>query len=282
MMPLRSTRGAERDRLRELRGRGPKGLTVAVLLGVVVLAGCGGGGNDGRPAATVPRAETSPFAPTPSDAPVPPRDAPVVAALGDSVTAGSPLWDPNKDVRRERPDAINPQSQYEYWAQALLDGRLRFRNCGVLGERTDEIAERLDRCARGAKVLVVQGGVNDIAQGRPVQEAARNLDAMVRRGQAAGLDAVLVEVLPWNNGFPDAVEPIKRLNGLIAGIGRRRGVQVLPFYTALEDPRSPGKMRANDTLDGNHPSVPGYRKLGRLVANAPAIRELARSRGPTG
>jgi hypothetical protein len=28
--------------------------------------------------------------------------------------------------------------------------------------------------------------------------------------------------------------------------------------------------------------VPGYRKLGRLVANAPAIRELARSQGPTG
>ena len=36
---------------------------------------------------------------------------------------------------------------------------------GVYGERTDEIAQRLDECAAGAEVLVVQGGINDIAQG---------------------------------------------------------------------------------------------------------------------
>jgi lysophospholipase L1-like esterase len=185
-------------------------------------------------------------------------------------------------VRGERPDAINPQSQYEYWANAVLRGRARFRNCGVFGERTEQIAKRLDRCARGAKVLVVQGGINDIAQGVPVGEAAGNLEAMVRRGKAAGLDVVLADVLPWNNGYPDAAGPIDRLNARIAEIGRREGVPVLPFNAALEDPRAPGRMRANDTLDGDHPSVPGYRKLGMLVAATPAIRDLARSKGPRG
>jgi lysophospholipase L1-like esterase len=255
-------------------------LVLAAALTLSVL-GCGDDGERSKPT-TPQRVETSDFAPTPSDAPVPARDAPVVASLGDSITAGSPLWDPDREIRAQRPDAINPQSQYQYWAQALLKARVRFRNCGVLGERTDEIAERLDRCARGAKVLVVQGGINDIAQGRPPDEAARNLDAMVRRGQDAGLDVVLVEILPWNNGFPDAVEPIARLNALIAGIGRRRGVPVLPFHATLEDPRTPGHMRADETLDGDHPNVIGYRKLGEVVAATPVIRALARSAGPSG
>ena len=99
--------------------------------------------------------------------------------------------------------ASDPQSQYEYWAERRLRG-VRFRNCGVFGERTDEIARRLDRCARGAKVLIVQGGINDIAQGKGIEGAARNLRAMVRRGRRLGLRVALVEVLPWNNGYPRA------------------------------------------------------------------------------
>ena len=84
-------------------------------------------------------------------------------------------------------------ARYEYWA-ALADPRLRFRNCGVFGERTDEIAERLEPCAAGAEVLVVQGGINDIAQslagpveGRfaAVDEAAANL----RRWSVAASDS---------------------------------------------------------------------------------------------
>lgn len=257
-----------------------RALLAAAALLAVPLAGCGSDDEPARP--TLTQVETSPFAPTPSDAPVPRKGAPVVAALGDSITAGSPLWDPDPAVRERNADAINPQSEFEYWAQATLRGRVRFRNCGVFGERTDQIAKRLKTCARGAKVLVVQGGVNDIAQGLPVAEAAGNLEAMVRRGKEAGLDVVLADVLPWNNGYPQALEPITRLNTLITSMGRRQGVPVLPFHATLEDPAAPGRMRANDTLDGDHPSVPGYRKLGALVATTPAIRELAQSNGPQG
>ena len=55
------------------------------------------------------------------------------------------------------------------------DQRLRFTVRAVYGKRTDEIAQWLDEAAAGAEVLVVQGGINDIAQGRPVAEAAANL-----------------------------------------------------------------------------------------------------------
>ncbi len=187
----------------------------------------------------------------------------VIAALGDSITAGSPLWDPDSATRGQisTPDE---RSQFEYWA---ADGNadVEFRNCGVFGERTDEIAARLEDCAAGADALIVQGGINDIAQGRPVTEAARDLDAMVARGLELGLDTTLVEVLPWNNGPHDADLEIVALNKAIDRIGDRRGVEVLPFYSALEDPAAPGRMATELTDDGDHPSIEGYRELGELI-----------------
>ena len=185
----------------------------------------------------------------------------IVAALGDSISAGSPLWDPDPAVRARirRPD---PESQYEHWA-TLRDPRLAFRNCGIYGQRTDEIALRLDECAAGADVLIVQGGINDIAQRHPIEPAAENLNAMVQRGRELGLAVVIAEVLPWNNGHPAAEAPIRRLNALIAGIE----APVLTFHGTLENPDRPGRMREEWTSDGDHPSVEGYRLLGEVVAD---------------
>jgi lysophospholipase L1-like esterase len=192
----------------------------------------------------------------------------VIAALGDSITAGSPGWDPDPAVRATIGPGADPESQYEHWA-AARDPRLEFRNCGVYGERTDEIAARLERCADGAGVLVVQGGINDIAQKRPVEPAAEHIRAMVRRGLGLGLRVAVADVLPWNNGYPEAERPIRALNWLIARLAREEGVSVLPFHDTLEDPERPGLMAEPWTSDGDHPSVAGYRRLGELAFRLP-------------
>ena len=194
----------------------------------------------------------------------PPRqeDPLVVAALGDSITAGNPLFDPDPASGF----GSDERSQYEYWAERELDG-YEFRNCGVFGERTDEIAARLGDCAEGADLLIVQGGINDIAQGRPVEDAAADLREMVAAGKAAGLDVLVADVLPWNNGHPQADAPIARLNREIAAIARREGVRLLRFHEELEDPEEPWTMGPGLTDDGDHPSVEGHRRLGLLVAD---------------
>jgi lysophospholipase L1-like esterase len=184
-----------------------------------------------------------------------------VAALGDSITAGSPLWDPGKQ-------SGDRTSQYEYWA-ARQDPTLEFRNCGVYGERTDEIAARLERCAEGADVLIVQGGINDIAQGRSVDLATENLRRMVRDGKARGLRVAAAELLPWNNGYPRADPDIRRLNQLIRELGAAEDVPVLRFYETLEDDERPGRMAGRWTDDGDHPSIEGYRRLGELAFRLP-------------
>ncbi|HEY1357726.1 MAG TPA: SGNH/GDSL hydrolase family protein [Thermoleophilaceae bacterium] len=194
------------------------------------------------------------------------RKTVVVAALGDSITAGSPLWDPNPAVRDAIGGRLDPNSQYEHWAARGLDG-VRFRNCGVFGERTDQIAVRLEQCAEEADVLILQGGINDIAQMRRVRTAAHHLRETVRRGKAMGLRVALVEVLPWNNGYPLADHRIRRLNRLIHEIGRDQDVTVFPWYGRLEDPRRPGRMKREWTIDGDHPSVQGYRRLGETISS---------------
>ena len=182
----------------------------------------------------------------------------VVACLGDSITEGSPYW----DSRRRTGD---PEGQWEHWA-GLLHPELDFRNFGIWGQRTDEIAARFDEAAAGADVLIVQGGINDLAQGRPVEGAAANLRALVEHGRALGLLVAVCDVLPWNNGWPEREAPIRDLNARIHAIG----APVLPFHDTLEDPAAPGRMKpewCND--DGDHPSIAGYRRLGESAFRLP-------------
>lgn len=189
----------------------------------------------------------------------------VVACLGDSITAGSPLWDPDAVLRARIGDAADPTSQWEHWA-GLLAPRLRFRNHGVYGERTDEIAARLGVAVLGADVLVVQGGINDVVQRRPVEEAARNLAGMVEEGLRRGLVVALADVLPWDNGDAAAATDIARLNALIHTVAADLGVPLLPFHDTLVDPERPQRMRAGLSDDGDHPSVAGHRLLGERSA----------------
>jgi lysophospholipase L1-like esterase len=202
-----------------------------------------------------------------------------VAALGDSITAGSPLWDPNPAVRAQLGVRPNPKSQYEYWAGKAVRG-VRFRNCGVPGETTDQIAARLGACARGADALIVQGGINDIAHafggGAPAMSqaaggAARNIAAMVRRGKRMGLRVLVANLLPWNNGHPSADPAVDLANADLAELGRRAHVPVLPFHRTLEGPPGSGLMRTDLTAEGDHPSIAGYALLGQRAV-APALR----------
>ena len=184
----------------------------------------------------------------------------IIACLGDSITAGSPLWDPDPDVRKkiERPDE---RSQWEWWAMRM-HGDLDLRNFGVNGERTDQIAARFGKAVDGAEAIVVQGGINDIVQGRPVEQAAANLAGMLHRARHAGLRVAIADVLPWNNGDSRAAADIDKLNELIRSIAGGQDVPLFRFSETLADPSRPTRMRETLTEDGDHPSVEGHRLLG--------------------
>jgi lysophospholipase L1-like esterase len=187
----------------------------------------------------------------------------VVAVVGDSISAGSPLWDPDPSVRARIGAAADERSQWQWWA-AAQDSRLDFRTRAAYGKRTDEIAPFVDDAAAGANVLVVQGGINDVAQRRPVEDAARNLAGIVEHGYRLGLRVALADVLPWPNGDDRAAHEIARLNELVHAI---EGVTPLPFHDVL----APLEGWSDD---GDHPSVEGHRLLGELAARVLSEIEL--------
>jgi acyl-CoA thioesterase-1 len=215
--------------------------SAAALAALLLVAGCGGGGGG---------------------------DQRLVAALGDSITAGNPGYDPNPAARKRFDLGDDARSQWEYWAQRKY-ADLEFRNCGIRGERTDEIARRFDGCVSGADAVVIQGGINDLAQGFPVQAVAANLRRMVDAAKGENLDVALANVLPYNPGHPQADPLIDRLNRRVESIGRAERVEVLHFHESLEDPATPGVMPREWTADGIHPSVVGYRRLGELAFRPP-------------
>ncbi|HVS86525.1 MAG TPA: SGNH/GDSL hydrolase family protein [Gaiellaceae bacterium] len=184
----------------------------------------------------------------------------VVAVVGDSISAGSPLWDPDPAVRGRLADT-DERSQWQYWAERAHAG-LEFRTSAVYGERTDQIAARLGGVLDGADALVVQGGINDVVQGRPIEDAARDLAGMLERGRRAGLPLAVPDVLPWNNGDARAAADIRRLNASIREVASAAGATLLPFFDTLADPDDPTRMGPGLSDDGDHPSVEGHRRLG--------------------
>jgi lysophospholipase L1-like esterase len=191
----------------------------------------------------------------------------VVAVAGDSISAGSPLWDPDPAVRA-RIASPDERGQWQWWA-SRADERLEFRATAVYGERTDQIARRLDLVLSGADMLVVQGGINDIVQRRPVEQAAGSLEAMLARGRAAGVVLAVTDVLPWNNGDERAAEAIESLNTLIGQLAETAGATFLPFHDTLADPRNRRRMAPGLTDDGDHPSIDGQRLLGQRAFRLP-------------
>ncbi|HEX6952784.1 MAG TPA: SGNH/GDSL hydrolase family protein [Gaiellaceae bacterium] len=189
----------------------------------------------------------------------------VVAVAGDSISAGSPLWDPDPAVRARiaEPDE---RSQWQWWA-ARADPRLEFRTTAVYGERTDQIKQRLDIVLDGADVLVVQGGINDLVQGCLWAEAGLNIAAMVVRGRAAGLAVAVADLLPWNNGNDRIAADIRDLNEVLGLLN----ATLLPFHDTLADPANPSRMRDGLTDDGDHPSIEGHRLLGERAFRLPPL-----------
>jgi lysophospholipase L1-like esterase len=190
-----------------------------------------------------------------------------VAAVGDSITAGNPGYDPHPELRRQLGLGNDPESQWEFWAQREHPD-LEFRNCGDRGERTDEIVRRFEQCVTGADAVVIQGGINDLAGGFPPQAVLANLRGMVRAAKQENLDVAVADVLPYGPA-PQADPVIDELNRRITAMARGTGATVLPFHRVLEDPDHQGRMKAEWTADGIHPSVEGYRRLGELAFKPP-------------
>lgn len=203
----------------------------------------------------------------------------VIVALGDSTTAGTPLFlsplEAPPDGRGE------PRSQFAFWLMQRHPDWLVI-NRGVNGERSDEIAARFDRdvLAHQPRVVIILAGVNDVYQGRPADTVKMHLRAMYDRAARARLPVVAGSIVPYDTASAAQNLAMHEINAWIAADAARD--PNITFVDTRKAAAAPDDLdRLAGSPDGLHPDVDGYRRMADALA--PALERLlsASAAGPS-
>ncbi|GAA2396728.1 SGNH/GDSL hydrolase family protein [Streptomyces glaucosporus] len=200
-----------------------------------------------------------------------------VVALGDSITDGvtsSPganrRW---TDFLADRLRTERGAPRYSVLNQGISGNRILLDASPLDLKNGPSALNRLERDAlsrTGAKVLVVQLGINDILktphQTDP-QKIVDGLELITQRAHQRGLRVIGSTLTPFagHRKHTPQLEAVRRqVNEQI----RRGGVfdTVVDFDAALRDPAAPQRLRpAYDSGDHLHPSDSGFRAMAQAV-----------------
>lgn len=182
---------------------------------------------------------------TPAEA----RAAPLVAMLGDSLTAGF---------------GLRPEEALPVQLRAALERRgriVRVRGAGVNGDTTAGALRRVDRdVPQGADVCVVALGANDLFQGVAPSRMRANLDAILERVKAKGARPVVAGMRA-----PPILDPayVRAFDQVFPTVAREHDALFYPFL-----------------LDGVA-LIPRYNLPDRIHPNAQGVRIVAERLAPT-
>ncbi|GAA1177136.1 SGNH/GDSL hydrolase family protein [Streptomyces hebeiensis] len=194
-----------------------------------------------------------------------------VVTFGDSITDGVGS---TPDTNRRWPDVLADRLRDQHIGvlnegiggnQVLGDGtRARAGSSGISRFQRDV----LDRS--GAKVVVIDLGINDILRGRETDPTriTNGLKNLTRQAHARGLRVVGSTLTPFgaHRGYNEVTESVReRVNEEIRS-GRVFDA-VVDFDRVIRDPYAPDRVRPlYDAGDGLHPSDAGYRAMGRHLS----------------
>lgn len=188
----------------------------------------------------------------------------LIVAIGDSTTAGTPFF---RSPLESPPDGEgDPEGTYAYW---MMHKRPQWEvlNYGVGGETTSQIRNRLpDAFKKNPRYVIILAGVNDIVQGIPIDRAAENLMAMYKEVERKNILPVAATILPFDKATPAQAKEIQALNAWIRKAADKMRLPIADLYAALSDPNNPGHL--NDSPDGVHPDIGGYRKIAMTLIDA--------------
>jgi len=189
-----------------------------------------------------------------------------IVALGDSATAGTPLF--KSPVEAPPSGEGDERSQFAYWLMRA-NPAWDVRNRGVNGERSDQIRARWERDVLAEKpaVVIIIAGVNDVYQGRPVEHVTRELRAMYDLAAAAGIPVVAGSIVPYNTATPEQNAAMHAINAWIrAEAERDANITFADTRAAAARDDNPDMLRGSP--DGLHPDIDGYRSMATVIETA--------------
>jgi len=173
----------------------------------------------------------------------------------------------------------------EFWSgEAKFFPGKPYLNRGIARQTTPQMLVRFrqDVIALAPKVVVIQGGMNDIAavtgpgtQGMMIE----NFQSMVELAKANGIAVVLASLLPvcdcgTNQTALRPVGKILGMNGWLRDYAEKTGSVYLDYYSALAERRA---FKREWTKDGLLPNDAGYAVMAPLAEEAIAkVLERAR------
>ncbi len=176
-----------------------------------------------------------------------------IVVLGDSLSAGF---------------GLQPSEAFPAQIDRLLKARghrVEVINAGVSGDTTAGGLARLDWAVPdGTDAVIVELGANDALRGQPPATARANLDTIVTRFKARGIEVLIAGMrAPRNLGNEYAND----FDRIFPDLAEKHGVALYPFFltgVAL-DP-------ALNLADGMHPNAKGIGIIAERIV--PAVEDL--------
>ena len=175
-----------------------------------------------------------------------PKDAPLVAFLGDSISSGLHL--------------PADQAFPAHVQRLLLERGLPFRliNAGVSGDTTAGGLTRTDwLLQQSPDVLVVEFGANDGLRGISVDSMRANLEGIVAKARAAECPVLLLGVRVPPSLGQEYSEQVAAIYHELAG---QYGLAFVPFFM-----EGVGGVKEFTLPDGLHPNALGHERLAENV-----------------
>lgn len=162
----------------------------------------------------------------------------------------------------------------ENWGDKFFPGK-RYFNRGISGQTTPQMLVRFrqDVIALKPKVVVIQGGANDLAGvAGPMTQgtAAENVMSMVDLARANGIRVVLASLTPVCDCYKNvtARRPVGKIVGMNSWLkeyAEQNGLVYLNYYSALVEGRA---FKKELTADGIVPNDAGYVLMAELAEKA--------------
>ncbi|PHP27226.1 arylesterase [Limimaricola cinnabarinus] len=189
-------------------------------------------------------------------------DEVVIAALGDSLTAGYGL-----------PQGEGLVPQLQGWLDAQ-GAEVRLINAGVSGDTSAGGLSRTDwTLTPEVDAMIVALGGNDFLRGLDPETMRENIDGILGKAEAAGIETLLVGLKAGPNYGPDYAEAF---DAAYADLAEAHDVPLYPdIFAALQEGRDVETAR-RDYLqsDGLHPNARGVALIAAELG--PHVLDLAK------
>ena len=144
---------------------------------------------------------------------------------------------------------------------------LQTKNRGISSDTTEGVLARLDSVVQTEpKKIFIMIGINDIAQGKSMQDAIYNYENIISslKETLPKSEIYIQSVLPVSGSYKNFNKSVVQYNDLLKVIVEEQSVTYIDLWSEFLDEQ--GMLKEEYSYDGIHLSADGYRKWREIIS----------------